>query len=237
MMASTTSSSTTPASAERARAVFFDIDGTLIDSNYLHVEAWSHAFSDLELNVPDWRIHRLIGMDSAALLEELLGDDTDTYADRAKELHSKYYSSMAPRLRTLDSARELLAALSDRGLTVVLATSAPEEELVTLLEVLDTEKWVSEVTSGDDVEEAKPNPGIVQVALDRAGSAPSDTIMIGDAVWDIKASARAGVDCIAVQSGGTSRADLEEAGAIAVYDDVAQLLAEIDSSPIARLFT
>jgi HAD superfamily hydrolase (TIGR01509 family) len=236
-MASTTSSSTTPASAERARAVFFDIDGTLIDSNYLHVEAWSHAFSDLELNVPDWRIHRLIGMDSAALLEELLGDDTDTYADRAKELHSKYYSSMAPRLRTLDSARELLAALSDRGLTVVLATSAPEEELVTLLEVLDTEKWVSEVTSGDDVEEAKPNPGIVQVALDRAGSAPSDTIMIGDAVWDIKASARAGVDCIAVQSGGTSRADLEEAGAIAVYDDVAQLLAEIDSSPIARLFT
>ncbi|MET0990015.1 MAG: HAD family hydrolase [Glaciihabitans sp.] len=238
-MASTTptSSSTPPASAERTRAVFFDIDGTLIDSNYLHVEAWSHAFSDLELNVPDWRIHRLIGMDSAGLLDELLGDDADTYADRAKDLHSEYYSAMAPRLRTLESARELLAALSDRGLSVVLATSAPGDELVSLLKVLDTDTWVSEVTSGDDVEEAKPNPGIVQVALDRAGSAPADTIMIGDAVWDIKASARAGVDCIAVQSGGTSRAELEEAGAVAVYDDVAQLLAELDSSPIARLFT
>lgn len=235
-MAHTSSASASAFPSARPRAVLLDIDGTLVDSNYLHVEAWSHAFADLGLNVPDWRIHRLIGMDSSELLTKLLGDDADNYADRAKDLHAKHYSALAPRLHTLDGARELLAALSERGISVVLATSAPEDELVHLRKTLDAEKWVTAITSGDDVEDAKPNPGIVEVALERAGSAPGDTIMIGDAVWDIVASTRAKVPCIAVQSGGTSRSELEEAGAVAVYDDVAQLLAELDSSPLARLF-
>lgn len=228
--------SASASSATRPRAVLFDIDGTLVDSNYLHVEAWSHAFSELGLNVPDWRIHRLIGMDSSELLQELLGDDTDEYADRAKDLHAEYYSDMVPRLRTLDGARELLAALSDRGVRVVLATSAPEDELVHLRKVLNADEWVTAITSGDDVDKAKPHPGIVEIALERAGTAPEDTIMVGDAVWDIVASSRAKVPCIAVQSGGTARSDLEEAGAVAVYDDVAQLLAELDASPIAPFF-
>jgi HAD superfamily hydrolase (TIGR01509 family) len=218
------------------RAVFFDIDGTLIDSNYLHVEAWSHAFSDLGLNVDDSQVHHYIGMDSAELLAKLLGDDADEFGDRAKELHAKYYETLVPRLRLLSGAREILASLSERGVSVVLATSAPESELVHLRELLDAEDSLATVTSGEDVSTAKPDPGIVQVALDRAGSAPQNTIMVGDAVWDIVAAKRANVDCIGVQTGGTSRAELEEAGAIAVYASVAELLESLDDSPLARLF-
>jgi HAD superfamily hydrolase (TIGR01509 family) len=218
------------------RAVFFDIDGTLIDSNYLHVEAWAHAFADLGLNVNESAIHALIGMDAGELLGKLLGDDVDEYGDRAKELHSSYYESLVPRLRVMEGAREILEALSDRGVSVVLATSAPESELVHLRELLDVEKFVSAVTSGEDVSTAKPDPGIVNIALERAGSAPEDTIMVGDAVWDIVAAKRANVDCVAVQTGGTSRAELEDAGAIAVYASVAELLESLDESPLARLY-
>jgi HAD superfamily hydrolase (TIGR01509 family) len=219
------------------RSVFFDIDGTLIDSNYLHVEAWSHAFSDLGLEVDDAQVHHFIGMDSGELLDNLLGDDADEFGDRAKELHTKYYEALVPRLRLLAGAREILAALSERGVSVVLATSAPESELVHLRTLLDAEESLATVTSGEDVSTAKPDPGIVEVALERAGSAPKDTIMVGDAVWDIVAARRANVDCIGVQTGGTSRAELEEAGAIAVYESVAQLLESLDDSPLSRLFT
>src|SRR4051812_44345960 len=107
------------------RAVLFDIDGTLVDSNYLHVEAWSHAFRDVGAPVDTWRIHRLIGMDSAMLLEPLLGDRLDELGERAKELNSAYYMDMSDRLRVFDGSRELIADLIDRGVRVTLATSAP----------------------------------------------------------------------------------------------------------------
>jgi HAD superfamily hydrolase (TIGR01509 family) len=226
----------TASPATSTRAVFFDIDGTLIDSNYLHVEAWAHAFSDLGLSVDESDIHALIGMDAGELLAKLLGDDADEFGDRAKELHTSYYESLVPRLRVMEGAREILEALSARGVSVVLATSAPESELVHLRELLDAEKFLAAVTSGEDVSTAKPDPGIVSIALERAGSAPENTIMVGDAVWDVIAAKRAGVECIAVQTGGTSRAELEEAGAIAVYASVAELLESLDQSPLARLY-
>lgn len=214
--------------------VLFDIDGTLVDSNYLHVDAWSQAFVQAGHPVDTWRIHRGIGMDSAKLLALLLGDDAEAVGPVAKDAHGRLYAAMAGRLRTFEGARELLRELSARGHTVVLATSAPQEELDALLEVLDLEDTLDVVTSAEDAENAKPAPEILQVALERADTAPEHAVMIGDAVWDVEAAGRAGVRCIGVLTGGTARSELEAAGAVAVYQDVAEILAGLDDSILAR---
>jgi len=216
-------------------AVLFDVDGTLVDSNYLHVEAWAHAFAEIGQPVDSWRIHRSIGMDSEKLLEELLGADAAELGERAKQLHSGYYSDLQPRLRPFTSARELLAELADRRITVVLATSAPEDELAALRDALKVEQSITEVTSADDVETAKPEPDVVQRALEKAGSSANSTLFVGDTVWDVIASGRAGIPCIGVLSGGVSEAELRDAGAVEVYRDVAQLLEMLDDSPLANL--
>ncbi|MBY6678451.1 HAD family hydrolase [Rhodococcus sp. BP-332] len=216
-------------------AVLFDIDGTLVDSNYAHVHAWARAFSDAGIAVDSWRIHRSIGMDGAKLLSSLAGDAPEDAAERAKELHTQYYEEMSSLLSPLPGALDLLGAVADRGLQVVLATSAPENELAILRGLLGVEEIVSELTSSDDVETAKPEPRIVDIALDRAGVGVERAVFVGDSVWDVKASVTAGVPCIGVRSGGVSSAELTEAGATAVYDDPADLLAHIDSSMIARL--
>jgi HAD superfamily hydrolase (TIGR01509 family) len=210
------------------RATLFDIDGTLVDSNYLHVEAWSHVFAELGIEVDAWRIHRSIGMDSAAMLDDLLPEGADL--EEVKRLHTRYYEALAPRLRPFSGARELLAALDARGLTVVLATSAPQEELEKLRGVLQVEDSIAIVTSAEDVETAKPSPDIVRTAFERAEVSASEAVMIGDTVWDVAAAARAGVACIGVLSGGISAAELLDAGAIAVYTDVAELLDQLDQS-------
>lgn len=219
----------------RPGAVLFDIDGTLVDSNYVHVDAWSRAFADAGLTVPSSRIHRCIGMDGGKLLEELAGSSDSAAALEAKELHSSYYAEAGRRLQILPGARELLQRIEDIGLTVVLATSAPEEELATLRDLLDVEDIVSVVTSSEDAEVAKPSPDIIGVALDRAGVDAEGAVMIGDSVWDMLAAGRMGVACIGVRSGGISEAELRDAGAEIVYDDPADLVEHLDDSPIARL--
>ena len=209
--------------------VLFDIDGTLVDSNYLHVDAWQRALAEVGFSVDAWRVHRCIGMDSAKLLETLIGRDEH---ELASELHERYYREQSTRLRAFDGARELLRALADRGATVVLATSAPDDELETLREVLDVEDAIALVTSAGDVENAKPAPDIVHVALERSGSEPHETILVGDTRWDVEAAARAGVRCIGVLSGGIGEGELRDAGAIEVYGDVAALLRDLETSAL-----
>lgn len=213
-------------------ACLFDIDGTLVDSNYLHIEAWDHAFSSLEKSVPAWRIHRLLGKDSSFLLSELLGNDNHRLAPRAKELHSTYYRELAPRLRVFDGARELVHDLKTKGVRVVLATSAPEEELSILLELLAVDDDLYAVTSAEDVENAKPDPSLLKVALRKAQVAAADAIMIGDAAWDIEAAERAGIRGIGVLSGGIGADELSDAGAISIYSDVADIRANLDQLPL-----
>lgn len=214
------------------RAALFDIDGTLVDSNYLHVDAWSSAFADVHVGVDAWRIHRCIGMDSQKLLDALLPDSDESTRERAKDAHDKHYQSSSRRLRAFERARDLVRELGDRGLTLVLATSAPEHELKNLRKVLDLEEAVDVVTSSEDVDTAKPAPDIVQVALSRTKVSAAEAIMVGDSVWDVKAAGAAGVACIALLSGGTSADELKSAGAAAVYADPAELLAELESSPL-----
>jgi HAD superfamily hydrolase (TIGR01509 family) len=216
-------------------AVLFDIDGTLVDSNYLHIDTWDQAFAETGHPVDDWRIHRAIGMDSAELLKTLLGDDPDGVADRAKERHSDAYKAAAPRLRPFDGAAELIRALTARGVTVVLATSAPEDELEILLEVLGLDPEEVGTTSSSDVETAKPEPGIIEAALQKAGVEASAAVMVGDTIWDVIAAKRAGVPTIGVRSGGIAEEELTGAGAIEVHDDTRALLESAPDTVLGRL--
>ncbi|WP_182046856.1 HAD family hydrolase [Curtobacterium sp. ME26] len=218
-------------------AVLFDIDGTLVDSNYAHVDAWWRAFRAAGESVDAWRVHRAIGMDSGRLLEELLPDASDEVRDQAKQFHTAYYSEHMPQLRLLPGARELLEAVADAGHAVVLATSAPESELSVLRELLDASAWVTAETSSEDVEEAKPAPGIIQVALDKVGVAADRAVMVGDAMWDVESSGTVGLPCVGVMTGGIGGDELRGAGAAAVYDDAAAVLAALRAGegPIAAL--
>ncbi|MFT7873769.1 MULTISPECIES: HAD family hydrolase [Amycolatopsis] len=214
-----------------ATAVLFDVDGTLVDSNYLHVHAWRRAFHALDRDVDSWRVHRAIGKGSGKLLTTLLGEeDAGRIGERAKELHSRFYLETADLLRPFDRAPELVRELAGRGVRVVLATSASPDELEALRKVLDVDDVVTGIVSGDDVEATKPDPEPVFAALEKAGTAPEDTIFVGDAVWDVHAATKAGVRTVSVLSGGVGAAELTDAGAVAVYSDAATLLNRLDES-------
>jgi HAD superfamily hydrolase (TIGR01509 family) len=216
-------------------AVLFDIDGTLVDSNYLHVHAWLRAFHKVGLQVEGWHIHRSIGMDGSTLVNQLSKGADDGIQKRLKDLHTRYYEASGDLLTTLPGARQLLQRVAALDLQVVLATSAPDNELAMLRSTLNCDDLISAITSSEDVEEAKPRPDIVNVALEKAGVTQQDAVFVGDTVWDVEASARAGVPCIAVLSGGVSRGELEDAGAAAIFDDTQDLCENLDDSPIAAL--
>jgi HAD superfamily hydrolase (TIGR01509 family) len=216
-------------------AVLFDMDGTLVDSNYLHVHAWTRAFHDVGIAVESWRIHRSIGMDGARLLETLSGDADDDTQKRAKDLHLRYLREAAPLVRRLPGARELLERIRSLDLQIVLATSSSEEELALTRPVLDCEDLLTAATSSKDVEVAKPEPTIIEVALQRAGVDAGDAVYVGDAVWDIVACDRAGVRAIGLLSGGVSRDELENAGAEAVFENPRELADHLDGTCIAAL--
>ena len=218
-----------------APAVLFDIDGTLIDSNYLHVHAWQRAFNEENVDVEAWRIHRLIGMDGSELVDTLVPDASDDAADRLKELNSHFYMELIGLLKPLPGALRLLDEVAELGMQAVLATSAPEDELDALRKVLQRDDLVSAMTSSDDVGTAKPEPGIVEVALKRADVPAERAVFVGDAVWDVRAAKRAGVECIGVESGGIDRHTLESEGAVAVYSNAQDLLDHLRDGPIGAL--
>ena len=221
-----------PGNMPTPTALLFDIDGTLVDSTYLHIDAWHQAFASVGHAVDAWRIHRAIGMDSTRLIERLLGDDAAALADRAKDEHQRVYFASTWRLRAFDQATDLLRAVHERGVAVVLATSAPQRELDALLDVLGASDAIDVVTSGEDVKTAKPDPQVVEVALERAAVAAGSALLVGDAVWDIRAASNAGVASVGVQSGGYGEEELLAAGAIAVYEDAADVLAHLDDLPV-----
>jgi HAD superfamily hydrolase (TIGR01509 family) len=217
--------------------VLFDIDGTLVDSNYLHVSAWLRALQAVGHPVDAWRIHRGQGMGSSELLDTLLGEAAEQVGSRAKQHHSELYKQSSELLRVFDGARELVAAVAQRGAKVVLATSAAPDELEVLRSILDIEDAVAEITAAEDVEAAKPAPDPVHVALQQAGMTADRAVFVGDTVWDARACGKAGVACVGVLTGGVSAAELTEAGAVAVYEDCRALLGDLDASPLAAVWS
>ena len=216
-----------------ARAVLFDVDGTLVDSNYLHAVCWWEAFTQAGHDVPTSRIHRAIGMGSDQLLDALLPRDRNRAADDAiRAAHGALYATYWARQRPLPKAAELLRACKKHGLRVVLASSADAREFAALRAALDADDAIDDATSSADVERSKPAPDLVQVALDKARVPPAAAVFVGDTTWDVAACRQAGVPCIGLLSGGISRGELLGAGAAEVYSDPAELLAALPESLI-----
>jgi HAD superfamily hydrolase (TIGR01549 family) len=213
------------------RGVLFDIDGTLIDTNYLHVVAWWQAFRERGYDVPMADIHEAVGMGSDKLIPRLAGREDPSVS----AAHSRYYAPYLGRLRPFPRAADLLRATASLGLAVVLASSVKSDEVDLLLETLQAGDVIDTVVSSSDAEETKPEPDPVQVAIRRGRLDPGGCLMVGDTAWDVEAAARAGVPCIAVRTGGWSVERLRAAGAVQVYDDVAGLLAGLEDSPVAGL--
>jgi HAD superfamily hydrolase (TIGR01509 family) len=216
--------------------VLFDVDGTLVDTTYLHTVAWWEALRQHDRDVPMAEIHRAIGMGSDKLLDHLLGEDRDHDDDeQLSAAHDVLYGAWWERLRPLPGAADLLRAVAKRGLSVVLASSAKENELAQLRRVLDTDDVIAAATSSSDAEQSKPEPDILQAALGQSGVDPKHAVFVGDAVWDVRAASKLEIPCIGLTCGGTSAAELLEAGAVATYADPAALLDALDSSAIADL--
>ncbi|MEU3027386.1 HAD family hydrolase [Streptomyces incarnatus] len=216
------------------RAAVFDVDGTLVDTNHLHVVTWWEALRQAGHTVPMHAVHRAVGLGSSDLIAHLLGEDRDREQDaQLSAAHKALYGQYFDRLPALPGAGELLRRLRRDGWTVVLATSASGSELGALRRAIDADEAIEATASSDDVQEGKPAPEPVEHALELAGVPAERAVFVGDTVWDMRAGAKAGVRCLGVLCGGIPRADLTEAGAEAVYADPADLLARLDGSPLA----
>jgi HAD superfamily hydrolase (TIGR01509 family) len=211
--------------------VLVDADGTLLDTNYLHTIAWARAFRDLGSAVPMNAIHRLVGMGGDHLVPELLGRDDPG----AHEAHTRHYSDLKPEIRPLPGAAALVRRLHDAGLTVVLATSSPKNDLDDLRRALDADDAIDEIVDADDVHHSKPAPDIFETAREKGGIDADLVLAIGDSVWDVRAARAAGMGCVAVESGGTSRHELSESGALSVYRDAEELANQLFTSPVMHL--
>ncbi|MET8028197.1 HAD family hydrolase [Streptomyces avermitilis] len=216
------------------RAAVFDVDGTLVDTNHLHVTTWWEAFRQAGHQVPMHDIHRSVGLSSQDLIAHLLGEDRDQdEVDALSAAHKTLYGTYFDRLPPLRDAGRLLKRLDDDGWTVVLATSAGGSELSALRRAIDADDAIKATASADDVSAGKPAPEPVEHALDVVGIPPERAVLVGDTVWDMRAGSRAGVTCVGVLCGGIPRAALVEAGADAIYRDPEHLLSLLPDSPLA----
>lgn len=219
-----------------APAALFDVDGTLVDTNYLHVTSWWEAFRQAGHTVPMTAVHRAIGLGSADLVEHLLGPGRDREQDtRISAVHSALYATYFERLPPLEGAADLLRALAARGWTVVLATSASGGELKAMRRALDADDAIADTASADDVDEGKPAPDPILHAMDLADARSEETVYVGDSVWDMEAATGASVTAVGLLSGGIPRAELEHAGAVEIYHTPADLLAHLETSVISRI--
>jgi HAD superfamily hydrolase (TIGR01509 family) len=216
----------------KLKGVILDIDGTLIDSNDAHARAWVDALAERGYQTSLEHVRRMIGMGGDKVLPEITGlaKESPEGAEISRRRAEIFRSRYLPGIRPLPGVRDLLQHMHDRGLALVVATSAKQDEAESLLHVAGVNDLVGERTTSSDAKHSKPDPDIVEVALDRLGEPLQAVIMLGDTPYDVQAALRAGVPIIAFRSGGWADADL--AGAVAVYQDPADLLRHYDESPL-----
>jgi HAD superfamily hydrolase (TIGR01509 family) len=208
-------------------AVILDVDGTLVDTNYQHAIAWFRAFRQHGQVLPIWRIHRHIGMGGDQFVAALCGDEVENEkGDDIRTAEKALYMSLMPEVEPLQGARELMVDLKERGHAVVLASSAKPDEIDHYLELLDARELADAWTSSGDVEATKPQPDLVEAAMDKVDA--DEAVMVGDSTWDCEAAGRAGLSTVAVLTGGFSEAELRDAGAVGVYHSIDELRDSID---------
>jgi HAD superfamily hydrolase (TIGR01549 family) len=214
------------------RGVILDVDGTLVDSNDAHARSWVEALAEAGIDVPYERVRSLIGMGSDKLLPAAAGIDAESaQGKKVSACRQELFKARLPSLRPFPAVKEMLERLRHHGLSLVVASSAKKDELRALLKLCGADQLIEDHTSADDAESSKPDPDIVQAALDDLELSPDMVVMIGDTPYDLEAARRAGIPCIAFRCGGWT--DSQLSGALAIYDDPADLLAHFESSPLA----
>ena len=212
-------------------ALILDVDGTLLDTNYLHAIAWWEAFRDAGHEVSGFDIHRAIGRGSDDLVETLIGTTDESIV----EGHAKNWAPLRKKCIPFHDVPELIRTCAERGMDVVYCTSGAPEDIEDFREKIGCDDVVAAVVNSGDVENSKPEPDIVRAALDAVGVTPDRAVMVGDTVYDVRAAHAAGVTVIGLVCGGISEQELREAGADAVYGNMSELLQGLDDSPIGTL--
>jgi HAD superfamily hydrolase (TIGR01549 family) len=212
-------------------AAILDIDGTLVDSNYQHTIAWYRALRQHGHVLPIWRIHRHIGMGGDQLVASLCGDDVEAeQGDDIRDAEKALYMALIDEVEPLAGARDLMVDLKRAGRRIVLASSAKPDEVEHYLDLLDARGLADAWTTAGDVERTKPEPDLVHAALEHAGE--DSAVMVGDSIWDCEAAKRAGVQTIAVLTGGFSEQELVDAGAVAVFHSIEELRRRLSDTPL-----
>jgi len=220
------------AGTARPTALVLDVDGTLLDTVYLHVIAWWESFRDAGHEVSCFDLHRAIGRGSSDLVETLLGRADD----RVVEGHAEKWAPLREQCIPFHRVPELIREVAGRGVRVVYCTSGSPEDIADFRDKIGCDDVIAGVVNSGDVEQSKPAPDIVVAALAEVGVAPEDAVMVGDTVYDVRAAKAAGVACIGLMCGGIGERELQEAGAVAVYGNPSELLEDLDGSPLAALF-
>jgi HAD superfamily hydrolase (TIGR01509 family) len=212
-------------------AAILDVDGTLVDTNYHHAIAWYRAFRQHGEILPIWRIHRHIGMGGDHLVKALCGDEIEEEkGEDIRGAEKALYMALIEEVEPLHGARDLLCDLEERGQTMVLASSAKPDEVEHYLDLLDARELADGWTTSADVEATKPDPDLVKAAVEKSGD--GEAVMVGDSTWDCEAAKRAGLETVAVLTGGFSEAELRDTGAVAVFRSIDELRERLDDTPL-----
>lgn len=216
-----------------SRVLVLDVDGTLVDTNYHHAVAWFRAFRRSDVTVPIWRIHRAIGMGGDQLVPTVAGADVEErLGDTVRDAWKKEVDAILDEVCPIEGARALLEAAREAGYLVVLASSGKPDHVDRYLDLLDARDLAHAWTSSADVSQTKPQPDLIEVALEKAGE--SEAVVIGDSVWDCQAARRIDLPCVAVRTGGFGEQELLDNGASRVYDDLVRLRADLPNLPSGK---
>lgn len=216
-----------------ADTAIFDIDGTLVDTNYQHALAWYRALRRFDLTVPLWRIHRAIGMGGDQIVGHLAGEEVERrIGDALRDASGQEFAPFVDEVAPFAGAHDLLVDVRRRGFRTVLASSGQQHDIEHMLDLLDARDLADAWTTSADVEATKPAPDLLEVALAKVGGTAA--AMVGDSTWDCLAAARLDIPVLAVRTGGCSVDELTEAGAAMVFSSLVELRDRLDETPLAQ---
>jgi HAD superfamily hydrolase (TIGR01549 family) len=226
----------TPDNTADLDTAIFDVDGTLVDSNYQHALAWFRSFRRFDITLPLWQLHRGIGMGGDLYVEHVAGKQVeDAHGDALRDGWVEEFDRLIEEIQPFAGVRALLDDVKQRGFRLVLASSGKTQHVEFFLDLFGGKDFADAWTTSDDAETSKPAPDIVKAALAQVSGARG--VMVGDSTFDSIAAGKLGVPTIAVRTGGFSVQELREAGAIGVYDSLVKLRQDLDNTPLARAAT